>query len=131
MRIGEVARQLGTSVEAVRFYEREGLVPSARRAPNGYREYDRSAVERLRCLIGFRQLDLPLPQAAALASQCVDGRCDLMVLDLRRLIADKRVQVRTRMAELRYLDEQLALAESDLDGAASPLITISPKGGVT
>src|SRR5262249_37062482 len=131
MRIGEVARQLGTSVEAVRFYERAGLVPEAQRASNGYREYDSDAVERLRCLIGFRQLDLPLPQAAALASQCVDGRCDLMVPELRRLIADKRAQVRARMAELRYLEQQLALVERDLDGAGSNLITISPKGGAT
>jgi DNA-binding transcriptional MerR regulator len=131
MRIGKVARQLGTSVEAVRFYERAGIVPSARRAANGYRDYDATAVERLRCLIGFRQLDLSLPHAAALASQCVDGRCDLMVPELRRLIADKRAQVRARMAGLRYLEQQLALVERDLEGAGSNLITISRKGGAT
>jgi DNA-binding transcriptional MerR regulator len=129
MRIGEVARRLGTTVEAVRFYEREGLVPAPRRAANGYRDYDRSAIDRLRCLIGFRQLDLPLPQAAALASQCVDGRCDLMVPELERLISEKRAQVQVRLAELRYLDRQLALAQEDLHRAGSPIITISPKGG--
>jgi DNA-binding transcriptional MerR regulator len=129
MRIGEVARKLGTSVEAVRFYEREGLVPAPRRATNGYRDYDAGALDRLRCLIGFRQLDLPLPQAAALASQCVDGRCDLMVPELERLISEKRAEVQARLAELRFLDRQLALAQDDLHRAGSPIITISPKGG--
>ena len=129
MRIGEVARRLGATVETVRFYERSGLVPSAARATNGYREYEANDVDRLRCLIGFRRLDLPLPKAAALASQCVDGRCDLMFSELKPLIAAKRAEVRARIAELAYLDEELAAVERELDGAGSNLITISPKGG--
>ncbi|MBV2366695.1 MerR family transcriptional regulator [Streptomonospora nanhaiensis] len=39
MRIGELARRAGTTTRALRFYESQGLL-SARRAPNGYREYD-------------------------------------------------------------------------------------------
>ena len=39
MRIGELARRAGTTTRALRFYESQGLIP-ARRAANGYREYD-------------------------------------------------------------------------------------------
>ena len=120
---------LGTTVEAVRFYEREGLVPTPDRTLNGYRAYTADDVDRLRCLIGFRRLDLTLPQAAELANQCVDGRCDLMLPELARLIADKRAQVRARMDELRYLELQLVAAELELSRAGSPLITLDPKGG--
>ncbi|MDA0565331.1 MerR family transcriptional regulator [Streptomonospora sp. S1-112] len=39
MRIGELARRAGTTTRALRFYESQGLL-SARRAANGYRDYD-------------------------------------------------------------------------------------------
>ena len=39
MRIGEVARQAGVTVKAVRYYESLGLV-AAERLGNGYRDYD-------------------------------------------------------------------------------------------
>ena len=39
MRIGELARRTGTTTRALRFYESQGLL-RARRAANGYREYD-------------------------------------------------------------------------------------------
>ena len=40
MRIGEVARQAGVTIKAVRYYESLGLV-SAQRLGYGYRDYDR------------------------------------------------------------------------------------------
>ncbi|MBB5855085.1 MerR family transcriptional regulator [Amycolatopsis umgeniensis] len=39
MRIGELAARTGTTTRALRFYESQGLL-DARRASNGYREYD-------------------------------------------------------------------------------------------
>ena len=45
--IGQVARSCGVTVEAVRFYEREGLLPKPRRRPSGYRVY---AGDIARCL---------------------------------------------------------------------------------
>lgn len=57
MRIGELARQTGTSVRSLRHYERQGLL-TARRAANGYREFDQTApalVREIRALlaVGF------------------------------------------------------------------------------
>ncbi len=39
MKIGEVAKAAGVGVDAVRCYEREGLLPEPARRPSGYREY--------------------------------------------------------------------------------------------
>jgi DNA-binding transcriptional MerR regulator len=39
MRIGELAKRVGTTTRALRFYESQGLL-RARRSANGYREYD-------------------------------------------------------------------------------------------
>ncbi|PZR53166.1 MerR family transcriptional regulator [Xylanimonas oleitrophica] len=49
MKIGEVSRRSGVSPRSLRYYEQHGLI-SARREPNGYREYDASAVDRARTI---------------------------------------------------------------------------------
>jgi DNA-binding transcriptional MerR regulator len=46
-RIGQVAEQAGVSVDAVRFYERRGVLPKPRRRESGYREYTAATVERI------------------------------------------------------------------------------------
>src|SRR3954469_21084378 len=128
MRIGDVAERLHTTTHAVRFYEREGLVPLPARRESGYRDYTPADVERLRCLIGFRELDLPLPQAAELAALCVDGQCDAMTDQLLRHVREKRAEVKRRMQELAYLDARLAAVESAGDG---PIEIVSRKGGTS
>ncbi|MGH9854350.1 MAG: MerR family transcriptional regulator [Blastocatellia bacterium] len=62
LRAGEVARLAGVSTDTLRHYERKGLL-KPRRASNGYREYPRHAVERVRLIrsalaIGFKLDDL-------------------------------------------------------------------------
>jgi DNA-binding transcriptional MerR regulator len=55
---GELARLTGVSTDTLRGYERRGLLPRPRRAPNGYREYPPEAALRVRLVqralsIGF------------------------------------------------------------------------------
>jgi DNA-binding transcriptional MerR regulator len=47
MRIGEVAKRAGVTVDTVRFYERVGVLPPAARQPSGYRDYDPGTIERV------------------------------------------------------------------------------------
>lgn len=75
MRIKTLADRLGVTPHAIRFYERRGLLPAPRRGVNRYREYSEDDAEQLRLLIGLRQLDIPLEQAAELATMCAAGRC--------------------------------------------------------
>lgn len=44
----EVARLVGVTPETVRFYTRKKLLKASKNPTNGYKEYDQSAVERLR-----------------------------------------------------------------------------------
>lgn len=43
MLIGELADEAGITIRALRYYEQQGLL-RPQRAPNGYREYDETAV---------------------------------------------------------------------------------------
>ena len=76
MRIGELAQELGVSTDTLRFYEREGWLPRPERAENGYRSYRAEDVEHLRLLLNLRRIDLPLEEAAQLASWCHAGHCE-------------------------------------------------------
>jgi DNA-binding transcriptional MerR regulator len=130
MRIGDLAERLGTTAHAIRFYERRGLLPAPGRGSNGYRDYTEADLSRLRLLIGLRQLDLPLHQAADLATLCAAGRCDEVSDELRAVLSDKRKELARRLDEMRYLDRRLAHLAGQLAAGQPPrpLITME-KGG--
>lgn len=48
LRIGQLARSTGVSVDTVRHYERLGLLPKAARTTAGYRQYAPSAADRIK-----------------------------------------------------------------------------------
>lgn len=108
MRIRALAQQFGTTPNAIRYYERHGYLPPPKRRSNRYREYDQADADRLRLLLGLRQLDLPLEQAAELAGMCAAGRCAEVSDELQSVIADKRSELRRRMEEMSYLERRLA-----------------------
>jgi len=120
MRIGALAEQLGITPHAIRFYERRGLLPAPSRSDNRYREYSELDAERLRLLVGLRQLDIPLEQAAELATMCADGRCDEVSDGLRDLLAVKRAELARRLDEMRFLDRRMAHLAGQLDAGGTP-----------
>ena len=108
MRIGELAERVGVPADTVRFYEREGWLPRPPRQGNGYRDYSEADAEHLRLLIDLRRLDLPLGDAATLASLCHSGHCADTSSRLPGLIAERRSDVAERITRLRELDARLA-----------------------
>ena len=64
MEIHELEALTGVADKTIRYYEQAGVLPPARRKPNGYREYDTKDVERLKFGAGARQLDFSLDDIA-------------------------------------------------------------------
>jgi len=60
MQIKELARRTNLSGKTIRYYESIGLLPPPRRLPNGYRDYDETAVDRVRFVAGARTLGFSL-----------------------------------------------------------------------
>jgi DNA-binding transcriptional MerR regulator len=114
MRIGELARELGISAHAVRFYEKAGWLPRPSRGENGYRLYDRADLDHLRLLVDLRRMDLPLDSAARLASWCHSGHCEETSSALPQQLAERRADIAERIDGLRALDERLASLERHL-----------------
>ncbi len=47
LKIGEVSQMSGIGIEALRFYERSGILGKPARTATGYRLYDASVLDRL------------------------------------------------------------------------------------
>lgn len=60
MKIGEVAEKTGLSISNIRFYEKKGLVAPARQEESKYRDYTEEDCERLKKIILFRKLNMPI-----------------------------------------------------------------------
>ena len=68
MKIGEVAKAAGVGIDAVRFYEREGLLPEPARLPSGYRVYPPEVVLSLRFIRRAKELGFSLKEISELLS---------------------------------------------------------------
>lgn len=62
IKIGELAKLSETTVETIRYYEKEQLLPIAIRSESNYRLYNASHVERLQFILHCRALDLTLAE---------------------------------------------------------------------
>src|SRR5262245_270159 len=82
MKVSELAKRAGIAPSAIRFYEAEGILPTAARGATGYRNDDEDDLCRVRVLVSLRALGLDLREAGRLADQCSTGRCDLMAENL-------------------------------------------------
>jgi DNA-binding transcriptional MerR regulator len=63
MRIGELAKRAGVSVQAIRFYERRRLMRTPRRTPSGYRIYSEQDLESVTLIkkmqrFGFKLVEI-------------------------------------------------------------------------
>ena len=60
MKIGEVANQTGLSISNIRFYEKKGLLAPSRKEESGYRDYTEDDVSRLKTILLYRKMGLPI-----------------------------------------------------------------------
>lgn len=99
MKIGEVARRTGLTVEAIRFYEKQALIEEPPRSPSGYRDYSEGVVNRLDFIqrskgLGFslREVEelLALRDSPDARSSEVKERAEAKMRDIERKIRDLR-----------------------------------------
>jgi DNA-binding transcriptional MerR regulator len=99
LRIGELAQRSGLSRDALRFYERRGLLQAPQRTTGGFRVYPAETVDRLRFIKQAQMVGLTLQEIAALVSHRNDSglrRCR----QVRDLLQTKVANVEARLAEL-------------------------------
>ncbi|MGB6717318.1 MAG: MerR family transcriptional regulator, partial [Candidatus Acidiferrales bacterium] len=68
MQIGVVAKRIGLSVDAIRFYERNALLPRPPRTQGGFRRYEENDVETLAFIRRVQGLGFKLNEIRGLLS---------------------------------------------------------------
>ena len=115
MRVGEISERTGVSVRAIRYYDRAGLLHAIRR-PNGYREFDASAVDRVRAIRDLLDVGFTIEEVASLSPCLVgaggDAGCRTQTVTLYRDKLDRINQQVSTLLELRQrIQERIALLE--------------------
>lgn len=106
MNIGQLARHAGVPIDTVRYYERQKLLPVARRSPGGYRIFDEHALQRLKFIRRAKALGFTLEQIAELLSLSAQHGHDMaQVHDTARL---RLADIDQRMRELQRMRAALA-----------------------
>lgn len=108
MQIGAVARRIGLSVDAIRFYERNALLPRAPRTEGGFRKYGEAEVETLAFIQRAQALGFTLTEVRELL-RLRDSR-SRPCAHMRRQLLHKLSDVRGKLADLRNLEHELRLA---------------------
>jgi Hg(II)-responsive transcriptional regulator len=105
MKIGELAQRAGVSIDTVRYYERQGLLPAPERMASGYRRYDQDDVARLRFIRRAKALGFTLVEIQELLA--LSGRRGDDMGELKAAANEKLVDVEAKLAELMRIREGL------------------------
>ncbi|HKO87774.1 MAG TPA: Cd(II)/Pb(II)-responsive transcriptional regulator [Burkholderiales bacterium] len=105
MKIGELATGSGCSIETIRYYEREGLLPPPVRTSSNYRDYDDGHVELLGFVRHCRSLDMGLADVQRLLAFRQDPQAHCA--DVNGILEQHIAHVAKRLAELQTLQKQL------------------------
>lgn len=114
MTVSELAAQVGVNPQTVRYYEREGLLEKPQRTESGYRDYDASALDRLRFIGDAKEVGFTLKQIRQLLGLDAEepqscGRVEAMIGErLEELEARLKAMRRTKtlLKELHTLCQQ-------------------------
>ncbi len=104
------------AASTVRFYERVGLLSPARRAENGSRLFDASALDELAFINRAKGIGMSLEEIAELVTAWPNTECRLLQARLRGFLAERIGQVRDQRAELEAFEAQLQTVAGRLAG---------------
>lgn len=111
--IGDVSERTGLSVDTLRFYEREGLLPRAPRSASGRRIFTADDIEWISVCQRLRASGMPIPDIAKYAELVRNGPGN----EPQRLEILQRHEVNVR-AEMATLHKALDLIELKVDAYA-------------
>jgi MerR family redox-sensitive transcriptional activator SoxR len=103
MKIGDVAARAGVSTRVLRYYEEQELLASTR-TPAGHREYDESAVDRVRLIQIFFGAGL---SSRAIREVLPSVDAGVATPDLAGFLAGERERVDRRISDLLAVRDRL------------------------
>ena len=126
LKIGDVAKLSGVGIEALRFYERSGLLGRPGRTQSGYRVYDEAVLQRLDFIKRAQVLGFSLDEIKRIIADKQAGRSPC--LEVREIVRRRLQELDERLKEMRLYRKELGAAlvqweeTGELDGHVCGLI---------
>ena len=108
MQIGTIAKKIGLSIDAIRFYERNALLPRAPRTQGGFRQYGENDVETLAFIRRVQGLGFKLSEIRGLLR--LRGNRVQPCAPVQRRLQEKLADVQQKLNDLHKLEHELQLA---------------------
>ena len=113
LKIGEVSKRSGVGVEALRFYEKGGLIDKPSRTYGGYRVYGPEVLDRLAFIKQAQTLGFSLDEIKRIIADARAGRepCE----EVREIVRRRLAELDERMRTLRLYRKELAATLEEWD----------------
>lgn len=108
LKIGEVAKHSGIGIEALRFYERSGLLGRPGRTQSGYRVYDAAVLTRLDFIKRAQVLGFSLSEIKRIIADKEAGKSPC--LEVREIVRHRLEELDERLKEMRRYRRELGAA---------------------
>ena len=112
--IGQLARSCNLGIEAIRFYEREGLLPTPQRTPAGYRQFPIDSVQRLNFIRRAKDLGFTLSEIRELLALHDDPHGDRA--QVKALTESKLAQIERKIHDLTRMRDALSHLAAECSG---------------
>ena len=117
--IGKVAALADVSVEALRYYEREGLLAPESKSPSGYRLYDAGAIRRVGFIKRAQRCGFALSEIRELLTMRMQnsGCCG----DVRTLAIEKKLELAAKIKALQSMSNAIDQLIAKCVGPEEPI----------
>jgi MerR family mercuric resistance operon transcriptional regulator len=119
--IGTISKSSGISVEAIRYYEREGLLEKAKRSESGYRQYHPDVLRRLAFIRRAQDLGFSLEEIRELLRLRTSTKSSCR--SVRAKAEEKISIVEKKIAELQLIKQALEVLASTCTNGDAPTST--------
>lgn len=119
VQIGKAAQQTGLSVDTIRFYEKQELVPTPLRTSGGYRMYAQEHIERLKFIGRAQDLGFSLHEIRELL--LLENNRVQSCVHVRNCIEEKIASVHRKILALKRLESRLKTARGQCSDAIQTL----------
>lgn len=122
--VGKLAELAEVSANAVRFYEREGLMQVPPKTRSGYRLYDQDAVQRLRFIKQAQHCGFTLSEIQALLR--LRDQPSACCNEVRTKVVEKKLALEARIRDMKTISKALdqLIADCSNDGRPAEDCTI-------
>jgi DNA-binding transcriptional MerR regulator len=114
LKIGDVSKRSGIGIEALRFYEKSGLLDAPARTFSGYRVYGEDVLERLSLIKKAQALGFSLDEIGQMVGDARKGEspCE----DVREIVRRRMAELEERLRELHRYRKELKTTLEEWDG---------------